>query len=145
MKARTDFPYSGKSRLLHQPVIVRYFVVWSQGNVCSSHWNTLGISITSVRSMLGSTSISSCRPLGSLSLNSASFSCRYLRPLSSACKRLSRNLRLANWSTYEELDTSTACVLGFENAYADPMGDSDSAIWSAKERKKGGDNGLGYG
>ena len=114
VKALTDLPYSGKSRLLHQPVIVRYLVVWSHGRVCSSHWNTLGISITSVRSMLGSTSISSCSPLGSLSLNSASLSCLYRRPLSSACSRLSRKRLLANWSTKEELETSTDCSLGLE-------------------------------
>ena len=40
VKARMDFPYSGNKRLLHHPVKVRYFVVWSQGSVCSSHLKT---------------------------------------------------------------------------------------------------------
>ena len=40
VKARMDLPYSGNKRLLHHPVKVRYFVVWSQGSVCSSHLKT---------------------------------------------------------------------------------------------------------
>ena len=40
VKARIDFPYSGNKRLLHHPVSVRYFVVWSHGSVCSSHLKT---------------------------------------------------------------------------------------------------------
>ena len=40
VNARIDFPYSGNNRLLHHPVNVRYFVVWSQGSVCSSHLKT---------------------------------------------------------------------------------------------------------
>ena len=32
-------------------------LVWSQGRVCSSHWNTLGISTTLLTSILGKTFI----------------------------------------------------------------------------------------
>ena len=49
VNARIDLPYSGKFRLLHHPVRVRYLVVWSHGKVCSSQRKTLGISITSER------------------------------------------------------------------------------------------------
>ena len=128
VKARMDFPYSGNKRLLHHPVKVRYFVVWSQGSVCSSHLNTeqrisinsfqvsylnnknqkfrnyihlipFGISITSETSMFGKTSISSLRFPIPLFPNSASFNCRFALFPSSPPSSRSRNLLDANCKT----------------------------------------------
>ena len=128
VKARMDFPYSGNKRLLHHPVKVRYFVVWSQGSVCSSHLKTgqrllftsiqfqynfiknqkfcnythllpLGISITSETSMFGKTSISSLKFPIPLFPNSASFNCRFALFPSSPPSSRSRNLLDANCKT----------------------------------------------
>ena len=53
-KGVTLFPYCGLLRLLHQPLKVRYLLVWSQGRVFSSkeHDSKLAEGTTLVTSML---------------------------------------------------------------------------------------------
>ena len=86
--------------------------MWSQGSVCSSHWNTFGISMTSETSMFGKTSMSSCKFEMSLLPNSASFSCRFARlPSSPGVKENNQSVSLLKLQDLIDRDDETFLLL----------------------------------
>ena len=127
--------------------MVRNLVVWSQGSVCSSHWNTLGMSTTSLTSMLGNTFIKSCSVCGcgwdstsfwlslhfSINHSIAALINDYKLCITSSCsltytlRKLLTNRLEANWRTRETLAIKVAWRLGLLKLNAVPTADWGSA------------------